>query len=210
MVSAELRSSSQFNCRDVYADRVAERVEQLALSRMKQSQRELWSVQQQRLWASDVSGRKCNFRSSRLCEWVLWEWRVEIAEARIGGTDQRVFNSEAGHSPMADSTNDQGAEGMMGVAVKCGCGVAANGVVGVVTGMLTCQMYMWSLLCWMVCEQRAQCLLLLLLALLPGVTGMEGSSREPRMSGAVPVVVVALVSVAAGGDGFPPWFDLGA
>ena len=135
---------------------------------------------------------------------------MEIAETRIGGTDQRVFNSEADHSPMADSSNDQGAEGMMGVAVKCGCGVAANGVIGVVTGTITCQMYLWSLLCRMVCKQWAQCLLLLLLALLSGVSGMEGSPGEPGMSGAVPVAVAASVSVAVGCDGLPPWVNLGA
>ena len=53
----ELSPPTRFCCRDVYADRIAERVEQLALSRMKQSQMELWSVRQQRLWANDVSGR---------------------------------------------------------------------------------------------------------------------------------------------------------
>ena len=205
--AAEVQSSSQVSCRAVYADRVAERVEQLALGRMKQSRRELWSVRQQRLWASDVSGRLCNFRSSRLSEWILWEWWVEIAEVRTGGIDQRVFNSEAGHSPMASLVNGQGAEGMVVVAFKCGLPVA---VIGVVTGMLTCQMYLWSLLCWMVCKQRVQCLLLLLLALLPGASGMEGSSEEPVMSSAVPVAVAALVSMVVGVDGFPHWFDLGA
>ena len=39
---AEVQSLSQFSCRSVYADRIAERVEQLALSGMKQSQMELW------------------------------------------------------------------------------------------------------------------------------------------------------------------------
>jgi len=93
------------------------------------------------------------------------------------------------------------------VAFKCGLTVA---VTGVVTGMLTCQMYLWSLLCWMVCKQRVQCLLLLLLALLPGASGMEGSPEEPGISGAVPVAVAALVSMVVGVDGFPHWFDLGA
>ena len=34
--------------------------------------------------------------------------------------------------------------------------------------------------------------------------------EEPGMPGAVPVAVAALMSVAVGGDGLPPWFDLGA
>ena len=40
----ELSPRTRFCCRAVYADRIAERVEQLVLSRMKQSQMELWSV----------------------------------------------------------------------------------------------------------------------------------------------------------------------
>ena len=54
---AEVQSLPQFSCRGVHADRIAERVGQLALSGAKQSQMELWYVRQQRLWASGVSGR---------------------------------------------------------------------------------------------------------------------------------------------------------
>ena len=39
---------------------------------------------------------------------------------------------------------------------------------------------------------------------------MDGAPEEPVISGAVPVAVAALLSVAVGGDDFPPWFDLGA
>ena len=60
------------------------------------------------------------------------------------------------------------------------------------------------------CKQRTRCLPLLLLALLPGASGMEGSPEKPGMSGDVPVAVAALMSVAVGGDGFPPCFDLRA
>ena len=55
--AAKVQFRSQFSCREVYADCVAERVEQQALSRVTQSQMELWSVRQQGRWASAVSDR---------------------------------------------------------------------------------------------------------------------------------------------------------
>jgi hypothetical protein len=202
---AGVQPLSQFSCRSVYADRIAERVEQLALSRMKQSQMELWSVRQQRLWASDVSGRLRNPHGDKLSVWILWEWWVELAEVRSGGIDQGVSNIEAGHSPMASHGNGQGVMGWVFGAVQNRHTVTAAGVL---TGMVAGQLYLWLLLCWVVCKGKGCYIWWLLPMLLPGAYGMEGV--PDGVSDELPVIVSAILAAVEVGGELPEWFDLGA
>ena len=79
---------------------------------------------------------------------------------------------------------------------------------GVLTGMVAGQLYLWLLLCWMVCKGKGCYIWWLLPMLLPGAYGMEGV--PDGVSDELPVIVSAILAAVEVGGELPEWFDLGA